>query len=685
MLGHSLSYPDNASMHPVLHYLSDILPKRPGFQRNPVQIAYAEALLDGLAQKGKLHFVEGDTGIGKSLAYQLALADWVAKGKLMGGKQAARRALISTHSRALQRQLLQPDNLAIVRDYLTHAQLPQLSFALRMGRDNYLNPERLALLLGVPSLDAAAESTRLPDTYRRLARWGLKSDGCLLDLDAALLPDGWQLADIALRPNDPLPETLETQQQAAQQSDVLIINHALLAVDLVTQGKITHAEAPYALLLDEAEHYPEIAEELLSNRVSLQSTTYLLNQLKQHRVAKQWQTLLDNMTDRERAGRAHSLTPYQGEALQSAVKALLKLRLREPSHTPALWQEWQHLRQGVESIALRLREASRYLVLDYSPVRGLPGVVAHAPSAASSLKAGAKKRVTLMTSATLSDLDHAPGETPHFRYMRSRLQLPVTHPRSGLQRSFQAQQFGTLRFRLPRGLPHPLLQQADGRYQLAPQYCQQVLPYITDQPGRTLVLCASYADVTALEAEWPAAHSHRLVAHYAGAGLNELVARLENDSILLTPAGWEGLSPNREGNQAYWQHVVVLRNPRPMVSQVEQHLVEQMLIHRDVSPSEAAHIAKGTLMRKSTVRTLHKLRQGLGRAIRHPDDDVLITLLEPRIPRPSGSPACHGVYTQQVLLGAIPARFYSDYQQAEEPGGEKDAAPSIAQDLAALL
>jgi Rad3-related DNA helicase len=672
-------------MHPVVHYLSEVLPTRSGFQRNPVQVAYAEALLDGLTQHGKLHFVEGDTGIGKSLAYQLALADWVAKGKRMGGKQAARRALISTHSRALQRQLLQPDNLAIVRDYLHYAKLPKLSFALRMGRDNYLNPERLAFVLGMPSLAVAVEDTHLPEPYRYLARWGLEGDGCLLDLDPAWLPEDCQLADIALRPNDPLPESLEAQHQSAQLSDILVINHALLAVDLVTQGTITQAETPYALLLDEAEHYPEIAEALLSNRVSLQSATNLLDQLKQHRVAKQWQTLLDNMTDRARAGSAHGITPYQSEALQNAIAALLKLRPRETSHAPALWQEWQHLRQGVEKIALRLREASRYLVLDYSPVRGLPGVVAHAPSAAASLKAGAKERVTLMTSATLSDLSHQPGATPHFRYMRSRLQLPVTHKRSGLQRSFQAQRFGTLRFRLPRSLPHPLWQQADERYRLAPGFCQKALPYIVDQPGRTLVLCASYSDVEALEAAWPAAHAHRLKAHHPGIGLSDIVARLGKDAILVTPAGWEGLSPSRENNQAYWQHVVVLRNPRPMVSQVEQHLVEQMLMHREVSPTEASRIAKGTLMRKSNVRTLHKLRQGLGRAIRHPDDDVLITLLEPRIPRPSSAPACQGVYTQQALLGAIPARFYQAYQQAEEPGGEQAATQSLTALLSAWL
>lgn len=672
-------------MHPVIHYLSEVLPQRPGFQRSPVQIAYAEALIDGLLQQGKLHFVEGDAGIGKSLAYQLVLADWVAKGKLMGGKQAARRALISTHSRILQRQLLQPDNLAIVSDYLRHAQLPLLSFALRMGRENYLSPERLALKLGVPNLEKASTADHLNTTHRRLAGWALESDGCLLDLDPAWLPEDCPLADIALRANDPLPEALEAQQRVAQQSDILVINHALLAVDLVTQGKITQAQSPYVLLLDEAEHYPAIAEQLLSNRVSLQSATHLLQQLKQHRVAKQWQTLLENMTDRQRAGSAHSLTPYQREALQNTITELLALRLRESSHEPSRWREWQHLRQGAEKMAARLREESRYLAIDYSPVRGLPGVVAHAPSAASSLKAGASERVTFLTSATLSDLNHEPGETPNFRYMRSQLQLPITHKRSGLQRSFQAQRFGTLRFRLPRQLPHPLMQQDNGDYRLASDFCQQALPYLLDCPGRTLVLCASYADVVALEAAWPLEHAHRLVAHHPGIGLSDVVARLAKDAILLTPAGWEGLSPQREANQAYWQHLVIVRNPRPVLSQVEQHLIEQSLQRRNVGAAEAAQIAKGMLQRKNTVRTLHKLRQGLGRALRHPDDNVLVTLLEPRIPRPSGYPALAGVYPRRTLLGAIPARFMLAYQNAEEPGGKPAGTSKVTPPLTALL
>ncbi|WP_147273728.1 helicase C-terminal domain-containing protein [Vreelandella rituensis] len=128
-----------------------------------------------------------------------------------------------------------------------------------------------------------------------------------------------------------------------------------------------------------------------------------------------------------------------------------------------------------------------------------------------------------------------------------------------------------------------------------------------------------------------------------------------------------------------------MRNPRPIRSQVEQHLVEQLLIRREVAEEDAIRIASGMLQRKSTVRTLHKLRQGLGRAIRHPDDGVLVTLLEPRIPRPSGYPARQGVYPKRTLLGAIPARFLFAYQNAAEPGGKQDNTATTTQPLAVLL
>ena len=121
-------------MHnPVAQYLRERLPQRPGFTVNPVQIDYAEAICAGLARPGQFHFNEASTGIGKSLAYLLCLADWVAR-----GRQHGRRAVISTHSRSLQRQLLAESNQAIIADYLAWQGLPALTMGLRMGRQNYV-------------------------------------------------------------------------------------------------------------------------------------------------------------------------------------------------------------------------------------------------------------------------------------------------------------------------------------------------------------------------------------------------------------------------------------------------------------------------------------------------------------------------------------------------------------------
>lgn len=668
--------------NPIATYLAERLPQRAGFRQNSVQIAYAEAIGEALVDPAKVHFIEGDAGIGKSLAYQLALAEWVARGKGKG-----RRGIVSTYSRSLQRQLLQPANLDVIRDYLRWQGLPQLRVGLRMGKQNYVCPQRLALHLGAVSLRHAAGDTQRPSQERQLAQWALESEGCLLDIDPTLLPDGLRLADIALTHDDPMPAALQTHIEATQSCDLLVINHALLVVDLITRGNITQAQAPHALLLDEAEHYPDVAEEILSNRISVQATGYLLRQMKIRSCWPVWEALLESLTAPGRAGSAHALSERESTLIGQGIQKLLRAKPRQANHDGDTWREWRRVRGAAEQIAARLREAHQHLALDYSPIKGLPGIVAHSSTAARSLKTGVADRVTLLTSATLSDMHHSPGTEPSFRYMHSRLQMPVGYKRCGLQQAFQATRFGRLRFRMPPGLPHPLRQCDDGAYMLSSRYAERAIPHITAVPGRTLVLCASYADVSVLSDAWPASSRNRLVTHSPGAHLNELANSLEQDAILLTPAGWEGLSPARQGDRTFWQHVVILRNPRPLRSQVERLLLEQRLCRSGMSQENAARTAAGLLNRKETVRTLHKLRQGLGRAIRHPDDTATLTLLDPRIPRPSGAPAEVGIRLMPKLLDAIPARFMAAYRQADGGStathGSDEAEP--ASRLKALL
>ncbi|MDD5304052.1 MAG: DEAD/DEAH box helicase, partial [Elusimicrobia bacterium] len=70
---------------------------RDGWEPRPPQEAMAGAVWQSLERGGDL-VVEAGTGVGKSLAYLLPAALWAAT--------RDRRVIVSTHTRALQEQLL---------------------------------------------------------------------------------------------------------------------------------------------------------------------------------------------------------------------------------------------------------------------------------------------------------------------------------------------------------------------------------------------------------------------------------------------------------------------------------------------------------------------------------------------------------------------------------------------------
>jgi Rad3-related DNA helicase len=667
----------------VQAFLAERLPRRAGYQANPVQMAYAGSMTGALAQPGKLHFIEGDTGIGKSLAYSLALADWVARGKGQE-KSIARRAIVATYTRALQRQLLAPEHLGLIAEYLSLEGLPEVSVGLRMGRGNYASPERLTRALGAPDLATVAKDRSRPAEERSLAQWTLETPGCLLDLEPDALPEGLTLADICLLPQEPLPRALEAHFQAAQGHDILIINHALLALDLVTAGSITGAQTPYALLLDEADRFPDAAESILSEQLSLRASQALLEQLGV-RAAHAWRELLDGWTTPAQAGRALPLSAPQRQQLVAAFQALRRARPNLDAVSGALAAEWHRLMAQVELMAMRLQDSpDSPLLVSHSPVMGLPSLVAQEPAAGRCLKSGAEARTTILTSATLSDMQHALGEVPSFDYLRGRLQLGTADTRLGTRESHPAMRFGRMRFTLPDDMPLPLWQPEAGRYALSPTFCAMATRRIRSLSGRVLVLASAYSDVAAIRSAWPQADT-RLVTHAPGANLNQLAEALAENAVFATPAGWEGLSPAR-GERAFWDHLVILRLPHPTPDPVLQALLEQQFMrHGHRSREEASKLARQVLLKQAGIRATHKLRQGLGRGIRHPDDDVHVVILDPRFPSPSGTPAGEGLRRHAQSLGAIPPRFLAAYRNArttwpEEPApgtpddGEPDAA-----------
>ena len=105
----------------------------PGFEQRPQQIAMARAVAEALRQRGSL-IVEAPTGIGKTLAYLIPA--------ILEATRGDRKAVVSTHTKNLQDQLLLKD-LPMVRELLG---IPFSAMVLK-GRRNYLCTTRLRTAL----------------------------------------------------------------------------------------------------------------------------------------------------------------------------------------------------------------------------------------------------------------------------------------------------------------------------------------------------------------------------------------------------------------------------------------------------------------------------------------------------------------------------------------------------------
>jgi len=102
------------------------------FEFRPEQLTMANAVYDSLAS-GQRVIVEAGTGVGKSLAYLIPAALWSI--------ETGRQVVISTHTRALQSQLVEKD-LPLVEKCLKQAGISSLSYASLMGQENYLCLQR---------------------------------------------------------------------------------------------------------------------------------------------------------------------------------------------------------------------------------------------------------------------------------------------------------------------------------------------------------------------------------------------------------------------------------------------------------------------------------------------------------------------------------------------------------------
>jgi ATP-dependent DNA helicase DinG len=239
---------DRGQLRTLLNKDGPLAAQLPGFVYRPEQVALAEAVEQALAQ-GRPCLAEAGTGIGKTLAYLVPLVRWLAR---HGG-----RAVVSTHTLALQAQLIERDIPTLLRA------LPDLDIravALK-GRSNFLC---------LQDLDAARGElwTQGDPKFQQIRRWASETDtGDVAELDFSF-PDWSEIAANADTCRQRECRFYERcfyfkARKGTEEANLLVVNHALFFADLrlrrANPGAPSLLPQYDAVVFDEAHHVEDMA------------------------------------------------------------------------------------------------------------------------------------------------------------------------------------------------------------------------------------------------------------------------------------------------------------------------------------------------------------------------------------------------------------------------------------------
>lgn len=292
----------------------------PGFQPRAGQAWMAEAVAEAIAGSERL-VVEAGTGTGKTFAYLLPA--------LLSG----RKTIISTGTKALQDQLYHRDlpliGKAIGRPVTT---------ALLKGRANYLCLHRLDQVTEPAA--AIADDLNEVREWRYRTTSGDKSELIEVPEDSPIWPLVTSTADNCLGQKCPEYSSCHVvkARKAAQEADLVVVNHHLLLADLAMkeEGFVEFLPGAEAVIIDEAHQLPDLAVQFFGvalgtrelERVvdDLRAATLPLSQSELNRRVDKFQTAIRRLrADAPRKEGRHELGEVMGdirEALDELAHAV---------------------------------------------------------------------------------------------------------------------------------------------------------------------------------------------------------------------------------------------------------------------------------------------------------------------------------------------------------------------------
>ncbi|GHF23970.1 ATP-dependent helicase [Streptomyces mashuensis] len=348
-----------------------------GGTERPGQVAMAEAVAEAI-DSGTHLLVQAGTGTGKSLGY---LVPALAHGD---------RVVVATATLALQRQLVERD-LPRTVEALHPLLRRRPEFAMLKGRSNYLCLHRLHE--GVPqddedglfdAFEAAAPTSKLGKDLLRLRDWADETEsGDRDDLTPGVSDRAW--AQVSVTSRECLGASkcaygaecfAEAARERAKLADVVVTNHALLAIDAIEGAPVLPGHE--VLIVDEAHELVSRVTGVATGELTPGQVNRAVRRsakLVDEKVADGLQTAAENferLMELALPGRLEEIPEELGHALmllrdaaRTAVTALGNTRDKSVQDEDAVRKQAMASVENVHAVAERILEGSEYDVVWY--------------------------------------------------------------------------------------------------------------------------------------------------------------------------------------------------------------------------------------------------------------------------------------------------------------------------------